>query len=138
MSQKRSNQLTGNTGLFYVCYQLSKRGWNCLPTTRNARGVDLVVYSQDGQRKHTIQVKSLSKRDPVPLGNTKPEPDQLLADFLIVCAKVFDECPEVFILTKDDVIKEFHEAGQEQKSYWINYARYKKYKDNWSAIGEGS
>ena len=36
-------------------------------TSRNARGIDIVIYSQDAVRKHTIQVKALSKRAPVPL-----------------------------------------------------------------------
>jgi transposase len=45
-----------------ACYELSKRGWNVLPTSRNARGIDIVIYSQDAVRKYTIQVKALSKR----------------------------------------------------------------------------
>jgi hypothetical protein len=62
LGRKIGNQLVGNTGLFYVCYELSKRGWNCLPTTRNARGVDIIIYDLDGERKLTIQVKTLSKK----------------------------------------------------------------------------
>ena len=34
---KKSNQIVGNVGLYYVCYELSKRGWNVLPTSRNAK-----------------------------------------------------------------------------------------------------
>jgi hypothetical protein len=36
-----SSQTVGNIGLFYVCYQLSRRGWNVMPTSRNARGMDV-------------------------------------------------------------------------------------------------
>jgi hypothetical protein len=64
--EKISRQVIGNTGLYYVCYELSKRGWNVLPTSRNARGVDIVIYSQKARRKLTIQVKSLRKRNPAP------------------------------------------------------------------------
>jgi hypothetical protein len=56
-------------GLFYVCYQLSKLGWNVMPTSRNAKGIDIIIYSQDGKRKHTIQLKSLQKKLGVPLGS---------------------------------------------------------------------
>jgi len=39
MSKERrvsvSKQIVGNTGLYYVCYELSKRGWNVMPTARN-------------------------------------------------------------------------------------------------------
>jgi hypothetical protein len=51
-------QVVGNTGLYYVCYEPSKRGWNVLPTSRNAKGVDIVIYGQKAGRKFTIQVKS--------------------------------------------------------------------------------
>ena len=68
-SKKTPTQITGNIGLYYICYQLSKLGWNVLPTSRNARGVDIIIYSQDGKRKHTVQVKTLSKQAPLPLGN---------------------------------------------------------------------
>jgi hypothetical protein len=63
-----ANQLVGNVGLYYICYELSKWGWNVLPTPRNARGIDIIIYSQNASKKYTIQVKSLSKRAPVPLG----------------------------------------------------------------------
>jgi hypothetical protein len=29
---KPSIQIVGNAGLYYVCYELSRRGWNVLPT----------------------------------------------------------------------------------------------------------
>jgi hypothetical protein len=64
-----NSQTVGNVGMYYVCYQLSRMGWNVMPTARNARGIDVLIYSQDADRKHTIQVKTLSKGSPVPLGN---------------------------------------------------------------------
>jgi hypothetical protein len=65
--RKLTTQNVGNVGLYYVCYQLSRRGWNVMPTARNARGVDVVIYNQDATRTHTLQVKTLSKRYGVPL-----------------------------------------------------------------------
>jgi hypothetical protein len=76
----KDNQIVGNMGLYHVCYELSRLGWNVLPTSRNTRGVDIVIYSQDSKRKHTIQVKTLSKRNPVPLGS-KPS---LIADLKLI------------------------------------------------------
>jgi hypothetical protein len=43
-------------GLHYICYELSKRGWNALPTSRNARGIDIVIYSQDAAFNFTFNV----------------------------------------------------------------------------------
>ena len=51
MSEKENpKQVTGNAGLFYVSYQFAKRGWNVLPTSRNSKGPDLFIYSQDGKK----------------------------------------------------------------------------------------
>ena len=60
-------QTVGNIGLYYVCYWLSLFGWNVLPTSRNTKGIDIIIFSQDATRKMSIQVKTLSKRNPVPL-----------------------------------------------------------------------
>ena len=49
----------GNTGMFYACYCLSRLGWNVMPTTRNARGIDIVAYSPDGRHFLALQVKAL-------------------------------------------------------------------------------
>ncbi|MBP1913000.1 chromo domain-containing protein [Thermococcus stetteri] len=131
---KGNRQLVGNIGLFYVCYELSKRGWNCLPTIRNAKGVDIVIYSQDGSRKYTIQVKSLSGRNAVPLsGGITVD-----FDFLIICRNVLDS-PELFILTLEEVKREMNKRVNKkgEVSYWIEYKDYEKYKDAWDKIGEG-
>lgn len=45
-----SPQIVGNAGLYYVCHRLSLLGWNCMPTSRNARGVDLICYNADCSR----------------------------------------------------------------------------------------
>jgi hypothetical protein len=64
----RTNQITGNIGLYYVCYLLSELGWNVMPTSRNTRGVDIVIF--DEREKHTIQVKTLRERNNVSFGKT--------------------------------------------------------------------
>jgi hypothetical protein len=74
-------QTVGNIGLYYVCYLLSRLGWNVMPTSRNAKGVDIIVYSQDGTCKLAFQVKALSKPTNVGLGKNL---SHLIADFFIV------------------------------------------------------
>lgn len=63
---KRDHQVTGNIGLCWNCYQLSQLGWNAMPTARNARGVDVIAYNRACTKTISIQVKTLSKRSPVP------------------------------------------------------------------------
>ncbi|PSN88098.1 hypothetical protein B9Q03_09635 [Candidatus Marsarchaeota G2 archaeon OSP_D] len=45
--EHKNKQITGNAGLFYVAYKLSTMGWNVLLTSRNAKGIDIVAYSED-------------------------------------------------------------------------------------------
>ena len=128
------NQIVGNIGLYYVCYELSKLRWNVLPTSRNARGVDLVIYSRDAKRMHTIQVKTLSKRNPVPFGN-KPS---LIADYLIICRVC--EKPEVFVTKIDSELgKRIEKKTKDDKvSYWLQPKNYEEFRENWGVIGKGS
>lgn len=127
---KLPNQLVGNAGLFYVCYELSKKGWNCLPTSRNAKGIDLVIYSQDANKMHTVQVKALSRKNPVPFGKS----DNLIAEFLIVC--ILNEHPDVYVLRDSEVSRSLHKAENEGRiSYWLEFKSYVHHLDHWEQIG---
>jgi hypothetical protein len=61
-NMSKDAQVTGNIGLYYTCYHLSRMGWNAMPTARNARGVDIIAYSHDCSKMIGVQVKTLSKR----------------------------------------------------------------------------
>ena len=84
-TQKKDNQTTGNIGLYYVCYQLSRRGWNVMPTARNATGIDIVAYEGSGKGFIGIQVKTLSKRDPVPLSTSL---EKITGDYWVIVTNV--------------------------------------------------
>lgn len=131
-----NNQIVGNSGLYYVSYKLSKIGWNVATTARNARGIDIIVYSRSGKQKYTIQVKSLSKRDTVPLGNTLE--NLSMADFFIICNKLNKE-PDIFITKPSDVIKKAHhgysEDGKRTESYWLQANEYEQFGKDLSIIG---
>ena len=115
-----NKQVIGNAGLFYICYELSKRGWNCLPTTRNAKGVDIVIYSQDAKKSYTIQVKALRYRNAVPFGSNL----QIIADFVIIVRYVLDK-PEVFIMKSNEVKERLHKRVKGNKiSYWLQIKEY--------------
>lgn len=132
-----NQQTVGSIGLYYVCYQLSRRGWNVMPTTRNAKGIDILAYSQDALRTLTIQVKSLSRRSPVPLGNKL---DNLFANYVIVCRNVVEEKPECFILTPEEIRRLVHRGEKNDKiSFWLQPRKYETvaFHENWARIGSG-
>ncbi len=132
-----ATQTVGNIGLYFVCYRLSQGGWNVMPTARNARGIDVLAYSQDGERVVTIQVKALSSRNAVLLG---PSLDGFIADFVVVCRKVRTGSPESFVLTSREVIERAHRGGSADKpTYWLEMKAYEsdEFREQWDKIGTG-
>jgi hypothetical protein len=135
-----NNQVVGNVGLYYVCYRLSCLGWNVMPTARNARGIDVVIYSQDAKQTYTIQIKSLSKHSPVPLGKHLKN---LFGDFFIICRNVASENPECFILKPEEVRRLAYKGTTtlaSGRNYWFQPKAYAtpEFKDKWDRIGKGA
>jgi hypothetical protein len=64
---KLDPQTVRNTGLSHARAQLSNRGWKVVPPTRDAKGLDFLVYTQDASRKLSIKVRTLSRRKAVSL-----------------------------------------------------------------------
>lgn len=134
-ANKPPNQVVGNAGLYYVCYELSRRGWNVLPTSRNARGVDVVIYDQSASKKYTIQIKALSQRAPVPFGTHL---NNLIADFIIIVVKINSDKPEVYITRPRNIKSKIHKGVKNGKtSYWLWYKHYEPYLNKWNLIGTG-
>jgi hypothetical protein len=83
-------QVTGNAGLYYCCYKLSLLGWNVMPTARNARGIDIIAYSPDAKSFCGIQVKTVSKRDAIPLGDSL---ERMMGDYWVVVNQMASGSP---------------------------------------------
>jgi hypothetical protein len=82
---------------------------------------------------HTVQVKTLSKRNPVPFGSNP----SLIADYLIICRVA--EKPEVFVARIDDIRNRIEKKTKNGKiSNWLQPKNYEEFKDNWEIIGKGS
>ena len=104
-------------GLFYVCYRLSRLGWNVMPTTRSARGIDIIAYSPDAAHFKGVQVKSLSKLNPVPFGKTLRK---IMGDVWIIVNNVVSETPSTFIMLPQEVAERAFRAEKEGRvSYWL-------------------
>ena len=104
--KKTDKQIVGNIGMFYACYQLSLLGWNVMPTSRNAKGIDIIAYSPDGGKYLGFQVKILSKPVHVPLGKEK---EKIMGDFWIIVVLSDEQNPScnptMYVLSKDEVIE---------------------------------
>jgi hypothetical protein len=61
---------------------------------------------------HTILVTALSKRDPVPVGSHL---NNLRAEYVIICRKVFEGEPGVFIIPTREVGQKIDKAEKERR-----------------------
>lgn len=131
------NQIVGNIGLFYACYKLSALGWNAMPTSRNARGIDVICFSMDGARMLTFQIKTLSKKSPVPLGTSL---DRILGDFWIIVGEAASDTPKCYILLPHEIRAMAHRGEKDRRvSYWLQPRSYAiaEFDENWDRIGRG-
>ena len=131
----KDTQVTGDIGLYYACYQLSRMGWNAMPTARNARGIDIIAYNRDCSRMISIQVKTLSKRNPVPLGVSL---DKVMGDYWVIVNNVASE-PQTYVLLPKEVKALAHRGEKNNKvSYWLQPRAYavEKFHEAWSRIGK--
>ena len=138
LTTSKNNQVVGNVGLYFVCYHLSRLGWNVMPTARNAKGIDILIYSQDANRKLTVQVKALSKSSPVPLGGKLTN---LFGDFFVICRRLETSTPECFVLTPSEVRELAHKGEKDGKtSFWLQPKQYatEAYREKWERIGHGT
>jgi S1-C subfamily serine protease len=108
-----------------------------MPTTRNARGVDIIAYSRDASRFVGVQVKALSKRNPVPLGTSL---DKIMGDFWVIVNRVASPSPAAFILLPSEVRERAHRGEKDGRvSHWLQPGNYEQeaFREAWKRIGHG-
>jgi hypothetical protein len=108
-----------------------------MPTARNARGVDIIAYSRDATRFVGVQVKTLSKRNPVPLGTSL---DKVMGDYWIVINKVAT-MPTAFVMVPSEVQAFARKSEKDGKvAYWLQPPDYdaEQFHEKWSRIGSGA
>lgn len=130
------HQLTGNSGLYHVARELSRRGWHVMPTVRNARGADLYAATDDEARVLPIQSKALSKRAPVPLGTSL---ENLRSFWWIITVNANTAAPTCFVMTLDEVKAAAHRGEKDGRiSFWLQPKAYSlpEYQEAWDRLGD--
>ena len=127
---KLDNQIVANSGMYYVCHRLSEMGLNVMPTSRNAKGIDILAYTPDGKKSVSIQVKTVTGRTNVPLGEGFAN-KTIKVDFWCIVNR--GGVPAVFVMKPKEV-----ELGAEQysKGWWLKPKAYDsdKFREKWSRI----
>lgn len=128
-----SNQQVHKIGLYYVCYELSKRGWDTRLNSQNAVGIDAVIRGRNG-KEFTIQVKSISTTDNAAIFPTTL--DNIIADFIFIVNNVSNS-PNIFIVNNATVKSNSILKKENDGIYYFEPEKFKKFKDNWDIIGDG-
>ncbi len=118
------HQMTGNAGLFHIAWELTRRGWNVMPTVRNARGADLYAAPVDNEEAVIpIQSKALSKRAAVPLGT---DLERLRSRWWVITLGANSDDPVCFVLTLDEVKLLASRDKGKNRAYWLEAKNYDK------------
>lgn len=130
------SQVVGNIGMYFAAFRLSQLGWNVMPTARNAKGIDLLAYDTSAEQYRGIQIKALSKRNPVPLGNSL---NKIMGDWWIIVTNAIAD-PVCFILNPDEVRNLAFRGDKDGKvSFWLQPKAYDQdeFREAWKRIGRG-
>jgi len=119
--------------IYYVCNELSRRGWKCIQRKGKGKGFDIVI-SRDG-KECPIKIKTLKdeERD-LPFGS-KDQFDNIIknAKLVIVCTQVNSGAPNIYILTSEEV-KQLSKASQTGTSFWLPKEIYLQFKNAWNKL----
>jgi len=110
-------------------------GWNVMTTARNARGVDIIAHNSDCSRMISVQVKTLSKKHPVPLGATL---DKVMGQFWIIVNNATTD-PQAYIMLPDEVKRLAHRGEKDGRvSFWLQPTAYcvSEFHEAWDRIGK--
>ena len=72
-----NTRIVHEAALFYVAYKLTLKDWEVEVKPSGEKGADLVIYDRNREKRHTIKVKGLSNRDPIPFGGSIESPTRI-------------------------------------------------------------
>ncbi|GGK28551.1 hypothetical protein [Salinarimonas ramus] len=84
--------------------------------------MDIIAYTRDASRFIGVQVKALSERTPVPLGNGL---NKIMGDFWIVVNRIATPNPSAYVLLPSEVRERAHRGEKDGRiSYWLQPGGY--------------
>jgi hypothetical protein len=116
-----NRSLLGIAGAHFVAGELSLRGYIATLTTRNTRGIDVLVSKLDGSKSVSIQVKTTSSKQ---RGNYSrswwmgKKDENIFSDYLFyvfVDIKTNNEKPDYYVVkskTVAEYVKATHQIGR--------------------------
>ena len=110
---KADTVLIGVAGEYYVAAELSRRGYIASLTSKNTKGIDMLVSNQKGDKSASIQIKTNSTGLRNWILNKKSEDEYNDKMFYVFVALKENDNPMYFVVksgTVADYIKEKHNS----------------------------
>ncbi|ESX90984.1 MULTISPECIES: hypothetical protein [unclassified Mesorhizobium] len=122
-------QVTGNIGVYYVAWQLSRIGWNVMLTVRNAKGADMFAVSEDENTQHPIQVKAHAAKPQDTFLGLQPEKHVTRWWMFVAFARSAE--PVCYVVSLDEVrVRMGRDPGTRsgktelERSFWLDRRYY--------------
>ncbi|MGC9258767.1 MAG: hypothetical protein ACP5I8_01635 [Phycisphaerae bacterium] len=134
MAMATKGQFTGMRGVYLVAAELSRLGLIASPTSRSAKGADILVTTGDCMRAFSVQVKSNAKTFNFWLvGKDIPVSPTHIYVFVNLRAKKGVETVDFYVVPSTEVAKRVvpfkASTGSEWHSFFLKDAH--EFKDNW-------
>jgi len=128
-----NGQMTGMRGVYLVAAELSRSGFIVSPTSRNARGADLLVTDQACQKAWSVQVKTNGKAAGFWLvGEHAPKLKSESHLYVFVNLMKGDGRPEYLVVPSEQVAAKTRVDQRATGSVWYGFHR-----KDWPHDGEG-
>lgn len=129
-------QLTGMTGVYLVSAELSRRGFVACPTSRSARGADILVTNQNCTHACSLQVKTNGKSASFWLLNPHAK-EMVSPTHFYVLVNVRKDGHEFFVVPSRVVARKM-DVVKQGKTTWYSISRenVRQFEDKWDLIGE--
>jgi len=128
-----NGHMTGMRGVYLVAAELSRLGFIVSPTSRSARGADLLVTDQACQKAWSVQIKTNRKRAGFWLVGehaTKIKSDSHV--YVFVNLAKGDGRPEYLVVPSEQVAAKTRVYHRSTGSVWYGFHR-----EDWPHSGEG-
>jgi hypothetical protein len=133
------NQLTGMRGVYLVAAELSNQGFVASPTSRSARGADILATDAECKRAFSIQVKTSAPVSSYWLLNEHAK--EMTSDTHIYVFVIINKegTPEFYVVPSTVVAAKMWVEKQKGGSVWHSFTLddAKPFKDKWGILRDG-
>jgi len=132
---RADSQLSGIAGEFFVAAELLKRGIQTSVTLGNAKAIDLMAHNPQTGAQFTVQVKTLRKRNFVPIDHARVERDHV---YVFVILNPPGKPVRYFIVPGRELVDDPDKFGSSFSASTfpgIKPGVLDEYEDQWSVFG---